>query len=147
VLELPVGKESLVVVSDHYELPVFLGARQQQVELQAGTPCEQTLRLQARGTDKLGEWDKLAGVVFGCSTQEGRRICALPQVQQKMDEFVKRFREASNQRDPQLRAEAFSFVAEAFAGVGEHEEAERWRKKAAAEAAKLPPGQPRNPKP
>lgn len=146
-LELPVGKESLVVVSEHYELPVFLGEREQQIELLAGKPCEQTLRLQARGTDKLGEWDKLAGVVFGCSTREGRRICALPQVREKMDEFVKRFREASNQRDPQLRAEAFSFVAEAFAGVGDHEEAERWRKKAAAEAAKLSSGQPRAPKP
>jgi hypothetical protein len=136
VLELPVGKESLVVESDHYELPVFLGEREQQVELLAGKPCEQTLRLQARGTDKLGEWDKLAGVVFGCSTREGRRICALPQVREKMDEFVKRFREASNQRDPQMLSEAYSFVAEAFAGVGDHEESERWRKKAAAEARK-----------
>lgn len=137
VLELPVGKEELAVESDLYELPVFLGGREQQVELVAGKPCEQTLRLQARGTDTLGEWDKLAGVVFGCSTREGRRICALPRVREKMDEFVKRFREASNQRDPQMLSEAFSFVAEAFAGVGDQEEAERWRKKAAVEAGKV----------
>ena len=64
-LELPSGNESLEILSDVYELPVVLGRREVDVGLPAGKPTEVTLRLQPRGTEKLGEWDKLAGVVFG----------------------------------------------------------------------------------
>jgi hypothetical protein len=135
-LELPAGSEHLVVLSDIYELPVFVGRRDVEVELTSGEPTDVVLRLQARGTEKLGEWDKLAGVVFGCSTREGRRICALPGVQKRMEEFARRFREAKNQRDPKLLSEAYSAVAEAFAGVGDVEEAAKWREKAAEQAAK-----------
>jgi hypothetical protein len=88
------------------------------------------------GTDQLGQWDKLAGVVFGCSTREGRRICALPGVQAKMAEFTRRFREAKDQRDPQLLAEAYAAVAEAFTGVGDLEQAALWRGKAAEQREK-----------
>ncbi len=135
-LELPVGGESLTVVSDVYELPVFLGRRDVEVKLTADKPAEVTLRLQPRGTEKLGEWDKLAGVVFGCSTREGRRICALPGVQAKMEEFTRRFREAKNQRDPQLLSEAYQAVAEAFTGIGDLEQAAIWREKAADQSKK-----------
>jgi hypothetical protein len=79
--------------------------------------------------------DKLAGVVFGCSTREGRRICALPEVQKKMNEFPARFREGKNQRDPELLSEAYTLVADAFVGVGDQAEAEKWRQKAAEQAA------------
>jgi hypothetical protein len=89
------------------------------------------------GTEKLGEWDKLAGVVFGCSTHEGRRICALPKVREQMDVFAARFREAKSRRDPQLLSEAYSAVADAFMGVGDVEEATKWRERAAEQAAKL----------
>ena len=129
-LELPAGKECLAIQSDVYELPVFLGRRDVRIELAPGRTTEATLRLQPSGTEKLGEWDKLAGVVFGCSTREGRRICALPDVQKKMAEFEKRFREAKNQRDPKLLSEAYNAVADAFAGVGDLEESAKWRKKA-----------------
>jgi hypothetical protein len=139
-LELPLGKESLAVQSDVYELPVFLGRRDVAVELTADEPTNVTLRLQPRGTEQLGEWDKLAGVVFGCSTREGRRICALPGVQAKMEEFTRRFREAKDQRDPQLLSEAYEAVAEAFTGVGDLEQAALWRGKAAAEKAKAAEG-------
>ncbi len=136
-LQLPAGKQLLHVISDVYELPVFLGRRDVRVQLTRGETTETVLRLQPRGTEKLGEWDKLAGVVFGCSTREGRRICALPGVSQKMDEFAARFREGKNQRDPRLLAEAYSAVADAFVGVGDQEEAAKWRQKAAEQAAKV----------
>ena len=63
-------------------------------------------------------------------------MCATPGVQEKMDEFSKRFREGKNQHDPQLLSEAYSVVADAFAGVGDQEEANKWRQKAAEQAAK-----------
>lgn len=133
-LYLPIGDERIGVRSDVYELPAFLGARSVEVELTADHPAEVALRLQPRGTDKLGEWDKLAGVVFGCSTREGRRICALPGVQKKMEEFTRRFREAKDQQDPQLLAEAYAAVASAFTDVGDLEQAALWRGKAAQQA-------------
>jgi hypothetical protein len=136
-LELPAGRERLSVSSEIYELPAFLGARDMRVELTAGKTTEAVLRLQPRGTEKLGEWDKLAGVVFGCSTREGRRMCATPGVQKKMDEFIKRFREGKNQHDPKLLSEAYSAVADAFTNVGDREEADKWRQKAAQQAAKV----------
>lgn len=136
-LMLPVGNERLAIFSDVYELPVILGRRDVRVSMAADKPTAITLRVQPRGTEKLGEWDKLAGVVFGCSTREGRRICALPGVREKMDAFAERFRDTKNQRDPQLLSEAYAAVADAFAGVGDQEEAARWRQKSAEQAAKV----------
>ena len=135
-LHLLPGREFLSILSGVYEMPVFLGHRHIKVTLSADKPYETTLRLQPRGTEKLGEWDKLAGVVFGCSTRAGRRICALPGVRQKMDEFAELFREGKNQRDPKLLAEAYTAVADAFVGVGDEAEAAKWRQKA-DEQAKL----------
>jgi hypothetical protein len=122
---------------------VFLGHRDVRVKLVLGHATEVTLRLQPSGTEKLGEWDKLAGVVFGCSTREGRRVCALPGVQKRMNEFAERFREAKNQRDPKLLSEAYKAVADAFMGVGDLVEAAKWRKKAADQAAKAKAGKER----
>ena len=104
------------------------------LELKKGEPAELTLRLQPVGTERLGDWDKLAGVVFGCSTREGRRICALPGIREKMDEFAQRFREAKSRSDPALLAEAYAVVADAFEGVGDADEASKWRERAAAQA-------------
>jgi hypothetical protein len=135
-LLIPAGEERLVVQSEAYELPVILGDRSVRVSLASGETSEATLRLQAKGTEKLGDWDKLAGVVFGCSTREGRRILALPEVSQKMDEFIDRFLEAQDKRDPQLLAAAYAIVADAFADVGDAEEATKWRRKSETEAEK-----------
>lgn len=135
-LNLPAGREVFAIISEVYELPVFLGHRYVKLKLTKGEPAEVVLRVQPRGTEKLGEWDKLAGVVFGCSTREGRRICALPAVRKRMDEFAERFREGKNQRDPQLLSEAYAAVADAFVGVGDEAEAAKWRQKADEQAAK-----------
>jgi hypothetical protein len=135
--DLPAGKEDLEIMGDVYELPVFLGRRTERVNLTRGETSKVRLNLQPIGTEKLGDWDKLAGVVFGCSTREGRRICALPEVSKKMEEFSKRFRDGQSQHDPQLLSEAYTMVADAFVGVGDQDEAAMWRAKAAEEAAKV----------
>ena len=139
-LQLPAGTRRLNVQSDVYELPVFLGRRVQDVELVPGKTTEVMLTLQPRGTEKLGEWDKLAGVVFGCSTREGRRICSLPGVRNQMEAFVQRFREAKHRSDPKLLSEAYFIVADSFFGVGDHEEDAKRLKKASEEAAKVKGG-------
>ena len=54
-----------------------------------------------------------------------------------MDEFEARFRDGKSQHDPQLLSEAYTMVADAFVGVGDQEEAAKWREKAAVEAAKV----------
>jgi hypothetical protein len=137
VLELPARKQELGIESDIYELPVFLGSRDTKVEILSGQTTHKTLRLQPRGTDKLGQWDKLAGVVFGCTTRDGRQLCALPGVRQKMDEFEKRFREAKDKNDPQLLSEANSVVSNAFLDAGDPLEARKWQLKADEEKAKV----------
>jgi hypothetical protein len=137
VLQLPAGRGRLAIHNEVYELPINLGRRDVRIQLPGGQTNETVLHVQPKGTDKLGEWDKLAGVVFGCSTREGRQICALPGVTKKMDQFAKRFHEGISQRDPQLLFEAYSTVADAFAGVGDQEEAEKWRQKAAEQKAKI----------
>ncbi|TWT42935.1 M56 family metallopeptidase [Botrimarina hoheduenensis] len=136
-LYLPVGRERLVVVSEEFELPVYLGSRDVEVILEAGQPISQRLFLQPRGAEQLGDWDKLAGVVFGCTTREGQRLCALPGVKQKVLEFRARLAAADNPRDPAILTEAYELIAEAFADAGDAEEAAKWCRKAAAEAAKV----------
>ena len=135
-LYLPKGAERLTVDSHLYEMPILLGHRDVSVELTAGETTEIALRLQPRGTERLGEWDKLAGVVFGCSTAESRRIAALPEVRKKMDEFIERFRDAKNQNDPKLLSEAYTIVADAFAAIDDSDEAAKWYRRAAEQAAK-----------
>ena len=134
---LPPGKQTLFAEDkdEDYQLPVFLGSgsRDRQVTVRAGETLAVTLQLEPTGTETLGEYDKLAGVVFGCSTREGKQICALPEVRQKMDEFSRRLREADNPRDPAVLAEAFAVLADAFDRAGDLQEAAKWRAKADAE--------------
>lgn len=136
-LRLPVGTQNLAVMSDVYELPIFLGRRYSKVEAVAIKKTEKNLVLQPSGTEKLGDWDKLAGIVFGCSTREGRRIAALPEVRKKMDDFTDKFREGKNQSDPKLLAEAFTVVATAFEDVGDFDEAVKWHEKATEQFEKV----------
>ena len=136
-LMLPKGSQNLTAEDDRYELPAFLGRRSTKINMVPGERSEITLTIQRKGTDHLGEWDKLAGVVFGCSTREGRRICALPEVREKMDEFAKTFREGKNRQDPKLLAEAFTIVADAFVKAGDLNESMKWRKKAAEQQSKI----------
>lgn len=136
-LPLSLGKQSLDAHNDKYQLPAFLGRRYDSVDLAAGQVAKKTLRMQRKGDEKLGEWDKLAGVVFGCTTREGRQICALPEVRKKMDEFEKRYREAKDKQDPQLLYEAYSTVADAFNNASDPVEAAKWQMKAEQEKAKI----------
>lgn len=129
-LELPEGKRSLWILSGAYELPIHLGARRARTELVSGETSEVTMLMQAKGTEQLSDWDSLAGVVFGCSTREGRRILALPGVSEKMEEFTERFREAKAKDDPELLAGAYAVVAGAFADIEDFGEAARWYEKA-----------------
>ncbi|HMF12690.1 MAG TPA: hypothetical protein VKE94_10305 [Gemmataceae bacterium] len=55
-LELPAGKEALAVNSDMYDLPILLGEREVPIELTVGKTTQTVLRLEERGTEKLGEW-------------------------------------------------------------------------------------------
>lgn len=136
-LMLPEGSRSLGIRDDRYDLPAILGRRYTNINMVAGERSEITLAVQKKGVDHLGEWDKLAGVVFGCSTREGRRICALPEVREKMNQFAETFREAKNRKDPKLLAEAYTTVADAFVKAGDLPEARKWRKKAAEQQIQM----------
>ncbi|MEM9365693.1 MAG: hypothetical protein AAGD07_06830 [Planctomycetota bacterium] len=138
-LHLPPGKQTLFAYdkTNTFELPIFMGRRDRRVTVMLDEPTNLTLQLERTGVEKLGEYDKLAGVVFGCSTREGKRICALPEVREKMDEFARRLREADDPRDPMVLAEAYLVVADAFERAGDQGEADKWRSKAETEKAKL----------
>jgi hypothetical protein len=104
--QLPEGTQYLEVLSDQYELPISLGSRDVKIRVREGNPLDIKLRVQPIGTEQLGDWDRLAGVVYGCSTMEGRKLLELPGMKEKVDEFVKKFSEAKNQQDPELLSEA-----------------------------------------
>ncbi|WP_236696668.1 hypothetical protein [Rhodopirellula islandica] len=136
-IKLPVGTWGLYVDDDRYEIPIVLGRRNVQMEVSDDTGNSIVVRLVPKGTDLLGDYDKLAGVVFGCSTREGERICALPEVREKMDEFVRRIQEAKAPQDPKILAEAFMVVSDAFLKAGDQDEAAKWRRKALKMKVKL----------
>lgn len=131
-LRLPSGEWDLYVESKTHALPVILGRRNHKISVGKSQPNSTSIRLIPIGTDLLGDYDKLAGVVFGCSTREGQRICALPGVREKMIQFVERIQNAKDPNDPSILAEAFAFVAEAFENANDPAEAAKWREKSAA---------------
>lgn len=131
-LYLPPGKKrDIVAYSDEYELPVSFGRRSVRLELIAGETARLRLVMQPKGTETLGEWDKLAGVVFGCSTRDGKRICASPWAKAKLEEFAELLAEADNPRDPVIMASAYLLIAETLEAAGDLEEGKTWRAKAA----------------
>ncbi len=130
-LHLPIGEESLYAGNDDYELPVAMGRRHIEINLVPGRTKQVRLTMQPTGTEQLGDWDRLAGVVFGCSTREGRRLCALPSVKQEIDKFRRLLANADDPRDPAILSEAYEVVAKALENAGDPEEATKWRNKAA----------------
>ena len=88
---LPPGKQTLFAEdkNEDYQLPVFLGSgsRNRQVTVRTGETLAVTLQLEPTGTETLGEYDKLAGVVFGCSTREGKQICTCPKFAKRWTNF------------------------------------------------------------
>jgi len=129
-LQLPEDTQYLELLNDQYELPIELGSRIRKLHVEAGKPMELTLRVQPTGTEILGDWDRLAGVIYGCSTVEGRKLLELPGMREKMGEFVKKFSHAKSQQDPILLSEAYLWLSEAFLNANEHEEALKWKIKA-----------------
>lgn len=136
-IKLPVGTWELYVDDDRYEVPIVLGRRNFKMEVPNDSENSIVMRLVPKGTDLLGDYDKLAGIVFGCSTRDGERICALPEVREKMDEFVRRIQEAKDPQDPKILSEAFMVVSDAFLKGGDQEEAAKWRRKSLKMKVKL----------
>lgn len=138
-LELPVGMEGLVAEHDDFELPVVRGGREQRIQLVAGQTSNVHLVLQPKGTEHLGEWDKLAGVLFGCTGEQCRRLLSDPGFRQKMEVVRKQLEDADDPTNPILLSSAYGTIAEAFDDLEDKEEAVIWRRKADEQAAKLLP--------
>ncbi|PHQ34034.1 hypothetical protein [Rhodopirellula bahusiensis] len=136
-LRLPTGKWNVHVHDDRFEIPIVLGRRGFRLEVSGEVEQSFEVRLVPKGTDLLGDYDKLAGVVFGCSTREGERICALPEVREKIDEFVRQIQAAEDPQDPKILSEAFMVVSDAFVKAGDQQEAAKWRRKALKMKVKL----------
>ncbi len=136
-LQLPGGKEGIYINSDEYESPILLGTRRRKIHLVVGETKSVRLVVQPKGTEMLGDWDKLAGVIFGCSTREGQRVCALPGVTEKIESFRKRLTEAEDPFDPALLAEAYTAIAEILEKADDEKEAANWRRKAAVQKEKI----------
>jgi hypothetical protein len=137
VMELPIGHESLYAEHDAYELPIIQGRREQSVTLLAGETAHARLVLQPKGTEHLGEWDKLAGVLFGCTGEECRRLLEDEGFAARMATVRIQLAAAKNPRDPKLLASAYAEMAAAFKEIDDQQEANRWRRKAAEQAERL----------
>jgi hypothetical protein len=136
VLELPPGDEGLVAIHDDYELPVVQGRRDQDVVLHPGETTHATLVMQPKGTEYLGEWDKLAGVLFGCTDEQCRRLLEDQGFRKSMESVRAEFDAAKNPRDPKMLMKAYAKMAEAFKELDDEEEVARWKQKAAEQAEK-----------
>ena len=66
-LELPVGKQCLFAKHDDHELSIVCGRRERKVEVVSGATATIRLVLQRKGQEYIGEWDKVRGLLFGCS--------------------------------------------------------------------------------
>ena len=137
-LFLPAAKqESLYVLHDQYELPVILGVRRVRINPMAGEPNQTRLVLQRKGQEFLGEWDKLAGILFGCTGEECRRLLEDPGFRERITAVRIQFDKAEDLKDPNLLKNAFAEISAAFDEVDDQQEVERWRRKADEQAAKL----------
>lgn len=135
-LELPDGKGKLFVKSETHELPVVIGRREFTTTLTLGLPNQVRLELQPKGTELLGDWDKLAGVLFGCTGEQCRRLISDPGFRRKMDDVRNEYDKAEDKRDPALLSKVYTTIEEAFAMMHDQEEAAKWRRKAKDQAAK-----------
>ncbi|MEX2171354.1 MAG: Ig-like domain-containing protein [Pirellulales bacterium] len=136
-LELPAGREDLYVEHAEYELPVVRGRRDHRVLLDSSKSTTIQLRLQPKGNEFLGEWDKLAGVLFGCTGEECRRLLDDAGFRTNMDEVRKLLDSADDPTDPAVLSSAYTATAAAFDELDDKEEASKWRLKAAQQAEKL----------
>jgi hypothetical protein len=136
-LYLPTRKESLYAGSEDYVLPIDRGRRTTSIEVVSGETTRIDLVLEKTGQEFLGDWDKLAGVLFGCTGEECRRLLEDPGFRKRITAVRVKFDEAENIKDPNLLKNAFSEISAAFDEVGDQEEVARWRQKAEDQASKL----------
>jgi hypothetical protein len=137
-IELPVGKQNLWAEHNEFELPVVRGRRNVEITLAADQFSPLTrLTLQPKGREYLGEWDKLAGVLFGCTGEQCRRLLEDPGFRSKIEVVRRRLDEAKDPTAPTILKGAYVDIAAAFDELEDKEEAEKWRKKAREQAAKL----------
>jgi hypothetical protein len=136
-LFLPTRKESLYAGSEDYVLPIDRGRRTTNIEAVPEETTQISLVLEKTGQEFLGDWDKLAGVLFGCTGEECRRLLEDPGFRKRITAVRVKFDEAENIKDPNLLKNAFAEISAAFDEVGDQEEVVRWRQKAEAQASKL----------
>ncbi|TWU30191.1 hypothetical protein [Bythopirellula polymerisocia] len=134
---LPEGKEDLRVSHEHFELPVNRGSREQEVTLKQGETTHARLELQPKGQEFLGEWDKLAGVLFGCTGEECRRLLADDGFRNRIEKVREQYSESDDPTDPALLTNAYSMISDAFQELGDKEEARLWQRKAKEQAKKI----------
>jgi hypothetical protein len=135
-LDLVLGPDSLGTDRDDYELPIDQGRRDERVMVLAGETTHVALIMQPKGTEHLGEWDKLAGVLFGCTGEQCRRLLEDQGFRKSMEAVRAEFDAAKNPRDPKMLMKAYAKMAEAFKEVDDEEEVARWKQKAAEQAEK-----------
>jgi hypothetical protein len=135
-LDLVLGPDSLGTDRDDYELPIDQGRRDERVMVLAGETTHVALIMQPKGTEHLGGWDKLAGVLFGCTGEQCRRLLEDQGFRKSMEAVRAEFDAAKNPRDPKMLMKAYAKMAEAFKEVDDEEEVARWKQKAAEQAEK-----------
>jgi hypothetical protein len=136
-LDLPARTNRLAARHADYELPVVQGRRDRTIRVVADQSNAVRLVLQPKGSEQLGDWDKLAGVLFGCTGEHCRRLLNDPAFRAKMDTVRKSLQEAEDPTDPLLLTAAYAAIADAFEELGDTEEAIKWRMKASQQAARL----------
>jgi hypothetical protein len=137
VLQIPASTDNLYAKQVDYELPILRGKRRQEIQLVGGETTRVKLVMQPKGSDYLGEWDKLAGILFGCTGEECRRLLEDEGFRNKMTEVRLRLDSAEDPTDPSLLSGAFAEIADAFDELGDQEEVHIWRRKATEQKAKL----------
>jgi hypothetical protein len=135
-LDLFFGGEYLFADHEGFELPVDQGRREQRIMVLAGETTQARLVMQPKGREYLGEWDKLAGVLFGCTGEQCRRLLEDQGFRKSMEAVRAEFDAAKNPRDPKMLMKAYAKMAEAFKELDDEEEVARWKRKAAEQAEK-----------
>lgn len=136
MLELPEGKQYLYLESTTHELPVVRGDRHRRILVISGAPMLMRLAAQPKGIELQGDWDKLSGVMFGCSGPGCQRKLDNPIFAAEMKSAADELDRAADPTDSALLGRVYGRIANAFLAVGDADEAARWRRKAAQEAAK-----------
>jgi hypothetical protein len=140
-IDLPVGSEDFSATQADFELPVVRGRRDHRFDVIAGETPTIRLVLQPKGTEYLGDWDKLAGVLFGCTGEQCRHLISDPGFRKRMDYVGDQLNAAKDPTDPAVLRRAYAEIGKAFDEMDDQDEANIWRHKAEEQAAKLPPGQ------